>query len=1372
MSTKYVIAQSNRGTDFWLGFMEHIDISSNTKVLMITSEKNTSGTIYIPKQNWSSSYTVIANTITSIVLPATAQANGSETTGDEAIHITALDTIVVYAHQYSSKRSEAAIILPTDVLGTEYYAMMYTGTDDNNGKASPSEFLAVAAYDSTTLTIKVSDDTKGGHASGATFSVMISKGQTYEVQSLTGNNGDLTGSYITADKPFALFGGDRWTAVGGCKAMDNIYEEMYPVDTWGKKYIISRTKGRPNQFDIVRIIASVDNTNVYVDGTFVKTLNKGSFYEYSQYNDGAYVSADQPIMVAQFITGSGCASNNNLGDPSMILANPIGQTVASVTFYASPYEAIDSNYINIIASTADTASILLDGATISSYGYRFTPVSALSDYSYVYLKVNVGVHNIDGGTCGITGIVYGFGFLESYGYSLGATYKNLTLDIAVSSCTNDTYNFTASTGDSIATYEWDFGDGSTSSDENPSHAFADTGYYTVSLNAFTSTFCTNDSVTNFLIVHVDWIDSVTSSSIDETCFGKADGSITVQPYGGISPYAYQWNDALSQTSQTVSNLSQGTYIVVVRDSGGCSFSQSVDVKSPTEIIATMSDTTLFCGTANGKITVSVSGGWPSVNGYDYLWNDSASQTTQTASGLSSGNYTVVIKDSTGCEISDSLLINVFSIPLIDAGNDLAICKGNSIKIGGSPSGTKSASYLWSPSTGLNDSTLSNVTSNASSSITYYLLITDTTTCTNLDSMRLTVYDLPIANAGNDTTICKGDSIHLIASGANTYQWQNNTSLSDTSIGNPKVYPIVATTYYVTATDTNNCSANDSVKVIPQSVTITVGTSQWVCEGTPTTLFANGAINYTWFPSTYLNDSTSATPISTPTDSVTYLITGYDALGCADNDSLTLIVNRIVPTDAGIDHSICPGSIITIGGNPTSPGGTTYLWTPTYTIDDTSAANPNVNPDTSLFYTVVTAFGTLCSGKDSVKVNVFSLPIVDAGTDQQMCYGDSAQLNALGAALYTWTPISNVNNSSIGNPIVYPDSSAMYYVLGTDTNGCSNTDSLEIVIFALPLANAGNDNGICVGDSCQLTASGGIKYLWQSSNSLSSDTVFNPIAQPDTSTTYIVLVTDSNNCKAKDSVFVRVNPLPSIDAGKDIETCINDSISLSATYNLFYRYNWYPSYGLSDSTVYNPFVFTQSNTQYYLSVTDSNNCKNVDSISISINALPEAAFSFTLTPSCEGMLAEFSNQTTNADSYLWDFGDGQFSTEKDPEHTFTQNGNSSIMLIASNEASCADTIIISNNTKPFIDYLTIKIADVFTPNNDGINDVFLQDIDPSLWDCVELKVFNRWGKIIYSSEQGPTWDGNTKAAIAAGDDTYLYILKVVDYEVKGTLKLLR
>ena len=250
------------------------------------------------------------------------------------------------------------------------------------------------------------------------FFVLLSQGQTYEVQSLAGIGGDLTGSYITSDKPFALFAGDRWTEIGGCKALDNIYEEMYPVSTWGKKYVLSRTKGRPNQFDIVRVLASEDNTNVYVDGAFVSMLNKGEFYEYSEYNDAAYILADMPIMVAQFITGSACASNNTLGDPSMILSNPLGQTIEQVTFYASPYDSIDYNYVNIIATTADTASILIDGNKVSYYGYQFTPVSALSEYSYVYVKIDVGVHNIYGGSCGITGIVYGYGYLESYGYSL------------------------------------------------------------------------------------------------------------------------------------------------------------------------------------------------------------------------------------------------------------------------------------------------------------------------------------------------------------------------------------------------------------------------------------------------------------------------------------------------------------------------------------------------------------------------------------------------------------------------------------------------------------------------------------------------------------------------------------------------------------------------------------------------------------------------------------------------------------------------------------------------------------------------------------------------------------------------------------------
>ena len=226
-------AQTNEGTDFWMGFMEHRNPNANSKVLMITAPVNTAGTVSIPLQNWKDDFTVTANGVTIIDLPLTAETMGSEAIKNTGIHIQTTDPVSVYAHQYSNYRAEAAVILPMSSLGSDYYVMTYQGHTDR-GEIYPTEFLIVAAEDETEITIKLSDQTARGKSAGQSFTVKLDKGESYQVQGRVADN-DFTGTRVSGNKPFSLFGGVKYTEVPvGCRNRDNLYEQMYPINTWAE----------------------------------------------------------------------------------------------------------------------------------------------------------------------------------------------------------------------------------------------------------------------------------------------------------------------------------------------------------------------------------------------------------------------------------------------------------------------------------------------------------------------------------------------------------------------------------------------------------------------------------------------------------------------------------------------------------------------------------------------------------------------------------------------------------------------------------------------------------------------------------------------------------------------------------------------------------------------------------------------------------------------------------------------------------------------------------------------------------------------------------------------------------------------------------
>jgi hypothetical protein len=295
-------SQTNEGTDFWCAFMEHRDINQNTMVAMITSKAILLAEISIPGQGWSEPFQWQPMKLPWSTLPKTAETLGSESITQTGIHITSQEPVSVYIHQYFGMRSEAAVVLPVETLGRAYYVMSYFGVKLPVG-TFPSEFIVVAKEDETTINIELSDDTRGGRRRRSTFTISLDSGRNLPGTGCRGAD-DLTGTLITGDKAFAIFGGARWTQVpSNCEFRDNLLEQMYPIDAYGRQFVTV-----PNasvNFDVFRILASEDNTRVEVRGATdaVYELDAGEFVEYRS-SVSSYIFGDKPILVAQYNVGS------------------------------------------------------------------------------------------------------------------------------------------------------------------------------------------------------------------------------------------------------------------------------------------------------------------------------------------------------------------------------------------------------------------------------------------------------------------------------------------------------------------------------------------------------------------------------------------------------------------------------------------------------------------------------------------------------------------------------------------------------------------------------------------------------------------------------------------------------------------------------------------------------------------------------------------------------------------------------------------------------------------------------------------------------------------------------------------------------------
>ena len=214
----------------------------------------------------------------------------------------------------------------------------------------------------------------------------------------------------------------------------------------------------------------------------------------------------------------------------------------------------------------------------------------------------------------------------------------------------------------------------------------------------------------------------------------------------------------------------------------------------------------------------------------------------------------------------------------------------------------------------------------------------------------------------------------------------------------------------------------------------------------------------------------------------------------------------------------------------------------------------------------------------------------------VCFGDTAQLNASGGVNYEWLTTTTISNTTTSNPNVWPTDTLIYQLKGTDANQCINYDSVTVNVLALPIADAGPDLWICPGGSIQLSATGGLGYVWFPDSTLNDGSIQTPDAPADNET-YVVTVTDINNCSNNDTLFLEVHPNVPTDAGGDTLTiCEGTSVTLcgSPTSPLGSTYQWSPSATLSSSTTANPSATPIAPTLFTVN-TANDTCSGVDSV---------------------------------------------------------------------------------------------------------------------------------------------------------------------------------
>src|SRR5690554_1280954 len=587
------------------------------------------------------------------------------------------------------------------------------------------------------------------------------------------------------------------------------------------------------------------------------------------------------------------------------------------------------------------------------------------------------------------------------------------------------------------------------------------------------------------------------------CVGE---STTLTASGGID---YLWNTDDTTSEITVSPLVTTTYEVLVTDANGCENTATVTVTVNPLPLADAGEDVAICIGESTTLTAS--------GGIDYLWNTGETTSEITVSPLVTTTYEVLVTDANGCENTATVTVTVNPLPLADAGEDLAICIGESTTL----TASGGIDYLWSTGEITSEITVSPLVTT-----TYEVLVTDANGCENTATVTVTVNPLPLADAGEDLAICIGESTTLTAKIGIDYLWSTGEITSEITVS-----PLVTTTYEVLVTDANGCENTATVTVTVNPLPLAdAGEDVVICIGESTTLTASGGIDYLW----NTGDTTSEITVS-PLVTTTYEVLVTDANGCENTAEVTVTVHPLPLADAGEDVAICIGESTTL----LASGGVEYLWN---TGDTTSEIT--VSPLVTTTYEVLVTDANGCQNTATVTVTVHPLPLADAGEDVAICIGESTTLSASGGVEYLWST-GEITSEITVSPLV----TTTYEVLVTDANGCENTATVTVTVNPLPLADAGEDVAICIGESTTLTASGGIDYLW-STGEITSEITVSPLV----TTTYEVLVTDANGCENTATVTVTVNPLPLADAGEDVVICIGESTTLTASGGIDYLWN--------------------------------------------------------------------------------------------------------------------------------------------------------------------------------------------------------------------------
>ncbi len=725
-----------------------------------------------------------------------------------------------------------------------------------------------------------------------------------------------------------------------------------------------------------------------------------------------------------------------------------------------------------------------------------------------------------------------------------------------------------------------------------------------------------------------------------------------------------------------------------------------------------------------------------------------------------GNYTysyTLMDSTTGCASTFNPVFNltVKPAPTINSNSpDNIICPYDSILL----TAPLAFAYEWIGPLGIILDTTQSIYVDVTGF--YHCVITDFDLCQmTSNTIELLEYSTPFIIANPDTELCHSVAVDLSVdhSGTPSFYWLNPVGITNSEIT-------------VTQPGTYICEVSQCGTTVTDSIVITLSTFQAsiiaisdtiICPSDTVLLLAspNGNYQYEW------DNGLGNSPVAQATQEGMYSVTIYDQYGCSATSNsieVSYFTSGVAPDP--IDTTICLDTDITVsllGYNQIDWYDATYQWL----FTSNSLQLNNLQNDT-VFYT--TNSDTNCVSNFStihIQINQASITPSIILSDSSICENDSLTIYSANTNYnHLWTlpngTTTTANNLILNNVTTF--NAGVYYLSISDSACASAMDSIAVIIHPLPSIQIGfMDTTICENDSVLVTINATDSIQINNGAMLSqnySDWFFNE--------ENILIVSTSNfGCTSQSNINIVVQPLPqspSIFITDTTHLCASDSLvwifDMDAANT--YIFEWNTTNMLLEDTLYLQGDTLQNFNDLITITTDSLGCISADTNTILIYETPILTLHDTII--CEG--STFDVLLTTAYKYLWQNG----STTNN--YTVSDSGLYTVLVTNGPCAISESFVVVTIDCKP-------QTANVFSPNDDGINDVF--EFITGTLKSGELIIYNRWGEIVYEQKEGDLkWDGiKYKSNKQANEGTYYYLIKGENingssYEQQGWFSLFR